>query len=82
MKCKFCGCTDSNACQLRIVIREDEPGGCRLALPGEPADGLRPCSWFLFEICDAPACIERAYQEASGVVRSAFENEFSARLFS
>jgi hypothetical protein len=73
MTCKFCGCTDDNACQLRIVICEDEPGGRRLALPGEPADGFRPCSWFLFELCDAPACIERAYQEAGRRVVADFD---------
>lgn len=73
MRCKFCGCTDENACRVPVMFDPREPGGAMLwAGPPEDADGFVPCSWIAPEICNSPECVKKAYEEArSGADRIA-----------
>lgn len=60
MKCKFCGCTDTRACAIPMVLMDDEPA---IALSGEFAEFTTPCHWISPNICSSPACVLRAYEE-------------------
>ena len=68
MRCKFCGCTDDNACRVPVMFDEQEPGGAMIwAGDPEQADGFMPCYWLAPEICSAPACVKSAYEEARSI---------------
>jgi hypothetical protein len=79
MKCKFCGCTELSACMIPIRI-EDEDGGdspsdhrsnLRRAVEFgivqqlDPTIEYEPCAWLIPNVCTAPACVEKAYFEAT-----------------
>lgn len=54
--CKYCGCTEEKPC----VIRIQRPS----AIIGHVlAPASFPCSWLLEDVCDAPACVDRAYMD-------------------
>jgi hypothetical protein len=50
--CRYCGCTDQKPCIFRA--------------PGQltPPFDLWPCAWLLDDVCSAPACVAKAYQDA------------------
>ena len=56
--CRFCGCTDEKPCLTRMAKQS------RLAEDEELVIGDFPCSWLLPDLCDAPACVEKAYLDA------------------
>jgi len=65
MKCRFCGCSDNNACRVPVMSDEKEPGGATIwAGDPEQADGYMPCYWVVPGICSAPSCVMKAYDEA------------------
>lgn len=59
MRCRFCGCTELTPCQIPEGLFDRE---------GEP---LTRCAWWLNSSCDAPPCVEKAYQEACAAVMEA-----------
>lgn len=65
MKCKFCGCSDSKPCHIPKRIMDDQE---MIALSGQVSTFVAACEWVAREICSAPACIEKAYVEASALV--------------
>ena len=48
MTCKFCGCTDETPCLISDIA----------------SLVTRPCAWLIENVCDAPACVEKAYAAA------------------
>ncbi len=63
-RCRFCGCTEDNACA--IAIAEELDGTVRLARNSQEIIQLLPCSWFLPACCNKPDCIEKLLQEQRG----------------
>jgi hypothetical protein len=61
-RCRFCGCTEENACA--IPIAEGSDGKQRLARSNEEVLEVIPCSWYLEECCNAPACLEKLIAES------------------
>jgi hypothetical protein len=62
--CKFCGCTEERPCFIPLA-RDRFEGMGGVAFPGVPLLGeVQPCAWLLEDVCDAPACVEKAYLEA------------------
>jgi hypothetical protein len=61
-RCRFCGCTERNPCSIPITF--DETGRQRLARSNAEALERIPCGWYLEEVCNAPACIEKLIQES------------------
>lgn len=47
--CRYCGCTENTPCVISFPFADREH--------------IRPCSWLLLDVCDAPKCIERAYND-------------------
>jgi hypothetical protein len=72
MKCKFCGCTEDKPCLMTEVTEYADSyvlgDGIQL-IPEGAKTNLIPCAWMRFNvggicICNAPACVEKAYREA------------------
>jgi len=62
--CRFCGCTEQQPCAIPIALGPD--GKERLARKNEEVLEIIPCSWYLEECCNAPACVERLIAECRG----------------
>lgn len=56
MKCKFCGCTDETPCRIPI----DVDGNLSCCVTGL----FTVCGWMIENVCNAPSCVKRAYDEA------------------
>jgi hypothetical protein len=65
MQCKFCGCTEQNACRLPFVCMREEGCAVPIVWAGDPAEaeGFMACSWLAPEICTNPTCVASAYEE-------------------
>lgn len=63
-RCRFCGCTEENACA--IPIAEELDGTVRLARTPRETIQLLPCSWYLPACCNKPECIEKLLHEQRG----------------
>lgn len=48
--CRYCGCTETTPCVI--------------SFPFSGRQHIRPCSWLLPDVCDAPVCVEKAYMDA------------------
>jgi hypothetical protein len=64
MKCVHCGCTEENACLVRVA---DQPADYQRAVAAiarrqkRPTPEVMGCSWFETDppVCSAPACVEK-----------------------
>jgi hypothetical protein len=63
--CRFCQCTEFTPCSISIA--EDQDGTLRLARNADEIVDVRPCSWYLDGVCNAPRCIEKLLQEWGSV---------------
>jgi hypothetical protein len=61
-RCRFCGCTGETPCRIALAVNSDDKE-C-LAGPGDEVLGLIPCNWYIEEVCNAPACIEKLIEES------------------
>jgi hypothetical protein len=80
MKCKFCGCSDRKACAIPMTFGDhpldtDVPINC---LPGELAEFTTPCHWIAPDVCSAPPCVERAYEECCAFIDQLIAGELIA----
>ena len=66
MKCKFCGCSNRRPCRIPVDVEGN------LALGSRSLDYL-PCSWLIPDVCTSPACVEKAYIEATAIVDTLIE---------
>jgi hypothetical protein len=62
MKCKLCGCTDKRPCSIPMCVAGDQ---LVLAIDGQVSTHTEPCAWLADSVCSAPACVEKAYNEAA-----------------
>jgi hypothetical protein len=87
--CKFCGCTDRNACAIPMFWSPTpDVDGLRelfgderfpvVAGASQLADFSTPCHWSAPNVCSAPPCIAQAYREACDLVDRLLEQEFAA----
>jgi hypothetical protein len=97
-RCKFCRCTERQACRLvavKLPFLPAEPALIRefyilgpAKFPIVPAGAethLVPCGWLLEDVCSNPRCVERAYLEARELAEeldALDEQELEAALFS
>jgi hypothetical protein len=63
MKCKFCGCTDQKPCLIPLVAGAD--GQATIGFDAAIASSVMACDWLIPNVCTAPACVEKAYEEAA-----------------
>jgi hypothetical protein len=61
MTCKFCGCTDEQGCMIPMIVAGENDV---LATGRELPEFYEPCCWIAPEICSAPACVAKGYEEA------------------
>ena len=77
MRCKFCGCSDASPCFIPPSYIEDAVAAFARSRRECRRQGV-PCSWLLLDVCTAPSCVERAYEEACKLVDTLLYQEIAA----
>ena len=77
MKCKFCGCTDDHPCIIAMTtgstpFDQEYP---LIALPSQATQFTLPCHWIAPNVCSAPQCVTRGYQERCALIETLLEEE-------
>ncbi len=66
-RCKFCGCSEFDPCVLHISA----DGVFERAQVIEHMRDCEPCAWVVPDICSAPDCVRRGYEESCRAIDAA-----------